>query len=144
MLEELVKKDNYWRRIAFNICRDEMLSDDLVQEMYIRMSECRKEINDYYVIRVIINLFKDQLKQQKKFTSLDDNHHSNDNKFDYDDNEKEVVDSLSWWEKELIELTYNKSFHEIEREYNINYQFSRRVLIKAKNKWQDQKRNIKD
>lgn len=40
-------------------------------------------------------------------------------------------------------MTYDKSFHEIQRELGINFQFSRRVLIKAKNKWQDQKLNTK-
>ncbi len=39
ILESLSKKDKYWRQIAFNICKDKSLADDLVQEMYLRRYE---------------------------------------------------------------------------------------------------------
>ena len=62
MLEVLAKKDSYWRSIAFNICKDRMLADDLVSEMYIRLMDCKKEINDFYVIVTIKNIFLQEIK----------------------------------------------------------------------------------
>jgi DNA-directed RNA polymerase specialized sigma24 family protein len=37
VLEELSKKDEYWRQIAFKICKDKYLADDLVNEMYLKL-----------------------------------------------------------------------------------------------------------
>jgi DNA-directed RNA polymerase specialized sigma24 family protein len=139
MLQELAKKDALWRRIAFNIARDKSTADDLVQEMYIKLADCNKEINDFYVAIVIKNIFLDEIRKNKtvslnKFDVVD-NHKS----FELEDKEQELLNSLKWWEKDLIELTFDNSLHQIERDYNINYQFTRRVLIKAKNKWQEKK-----
>ena len=57
MIEQLAKKDTYWRRIAYNICKNKMLADDLVQDMYLALSNVTKEINDFYVIIVIRNIY---------------------------------------------------------------------------------------
>ena len=37
MLNEICKKDKYWRTIAFAICKDKDLADDLVQDMYVKL-----------------------------------------------------------------------------------------------------------
>ena len=39
ILNELAKKDKYWRSIAYNICKDKELSKDLVQDMYLRLNK---------------------------------------------------------------------------------------------------------
>jgi hypothetical protein len=69
MLELLCKKDDFWRRVAFNICKDKTLADDLVQEMYIKLSDCTKEINDFYVIITIKNIFLNHLKKESLITN---------------------------------------------------------------------------
>jgi len=140
MLEQLAKKDNYWRTIAFRICKDRFIADDIVQDMYIRLHDCKKKINDFYVVITMRNIFLANLKKDKLLISIGDKDildRSND--FEYSDNEKEFIKALKWYEKELIEMTYDKSFHEIQRELNINYQFVRRILIKTQKGWQDQK-----
>jgi DNA-directed RNA polymerase specialized sigma24 family protein len=144
MLEQLAKRDKDWRRIAFNICKDKTLSDDLVQEMYLKMAECTKEINEYYVIRVMINLFKDNLKEQKRFTELTDTIKVSAFKFEFDDKEQSFINGLKWWEKELLELSHDNSCGQIEREYKIHRKFVERILKKTKDQWQDQKTNTKD
>jgi DNA-directed RNA polymerase specialized sigma24 family protein len=144
MLEQLAKRDKDWRRIAFNICKDKTLSDDLVQEMYLKMAECTKEINEYYVIRVMINLFKDNLKEQKRFTELTDTVKVSAFKFEFDDKEQSFINGLKWWEKELLELSHDNSCGQIEREYKIHRKFVERILKKTKDQWQDQKSNTKD
>jgi len=144
MLEQLAKRDKDWRRIAFNICKDKTLSDDLVQEMYLKMADCTKEINEYYVIRVMINLFKDNLKEQKRFTELTDTIKVSAFKFEFDDKEQSFINGLKWWEKELLELSHDNSCGQIEREYKIHRKFVERILKKTKDQWQDQKNNTKD
>ena len=138
------KKDSYWRSIALKICRNKFMADDIVQEMYIKLCDNDKDKNDFYVIIVMRNIFLDTIKKDKLFLDVD-NYDFKDTSitFEIDDNEKELIEGLKWYEKELIEMSYDKSFHEIQRELNINYQFVRRILNKTKSKWQDQK-NKKD
>ena len=132
MLQELSKKDSYWRSIAFNICKDKYLSDDLVNDMYLKLADCQKEINDFYVIIVIKNLFLDYVKQTKT-VDLEYYKEPINDLFEIDDKQKDLIDSLEWWEKELIEMTYNSSLRKVANELNINYAFVHRVIKRAKN-----------
>jgi len=144
MLEELVKKDKYWRIVAFRICKDKTLADDLVQDMYLKLQYNPKAKHDFYVVVVIRNMFFDYKKEKQKFINIDNYEFKDNSKpFEIDDNEKELIDGLKWYEKELIEMTHDKSYREIQKELNIHYKFVERILTKAKNKWQDQK-NKKD
>jgi len=144
MLEQLAKKDKYWRAVALNISKDRSLADDLVQEMYIKLSDVTKEINDYYVIITILNLFrahKNEVKRDRyKNMPFDDFRITQEEIFEIDDEEKLFLNSLKWYEKELIEMSYSNSLRDIQKQLNINYQFTNRVLTKAKLKWQQIKK----
>ena len=143
MLEQLAKRDKDWRRMAYQICGDKMTADDLVQDMYIKMANCQKEVNEYYVIRVMINLFKDNIKSNNKFTELSDTIKATSTTFELDDKEFKFVKGLKWWEKELLELSHDNSCGQIERDYKIHRKFVERILKKTKDQWQDQKNNSK-
>jgi RNA polymerase sigma factor (sigma-70 family) len=141
MLEELANKDNYWRKIAFNICKDRYLADDLVNEMYLKLYDCKKQINDFFVIIVIRNIFLD-LKRKKGTLHLDDfyNLESDTNEFEVDDIDKIILDAyneLSFSERELILLANEMSLRDIEKEFNINYGFVYRKVKFAKEKIKD-------
>ena len=144
MLEQLAKKDKYWRAVALNISKDRSIADDLVQEMYIKLSDVTKEINDYYVIITILNLFrahKNEVKRDRyKNMPFDDFRITQDDTFEIDDEEQLFLNSLKWYEKELIEMSYSNSLRDIQKQLNINYQFTNRVLTKAKLKWQEIKK----
>jgi DNA-directed RNA polymerase specialized sigma24 family protein len=133
MLEDLAKKDSYWRSIALRICKDKYLADDLVNDMYLKLANSEKQINDFYVIIVLRNLFIDHTKQ-KRLISIDELYNlSQKENFEIDDNEKDLIDSLEWWEKDLIELSYDNSLRELATKLNINYAFIYRVIKKARN-----------
>lgn len=133
MLEELAKKDKYWRGVAFNICKDKSLADDLVNDMYLKLCDSEKQINDFYVIIVIRNLFIDHTKQ-RRLIPIDSLYNLSDKEtFEIDDNDKDLIDSLKWWERELIEMSYDNSLRELATKLNINYGFIHRVIKKAKN-----------
>jgi DNA-directed RNA polymerase specialized sigma24 family protein len=140
ILEELSKKDKLWRSIAFNICKDKSLSDELTQQMYVKVYEISLkrniDTNDYYIAKILLNLFIDYIKENKKFVTNTEviSLISNDESFTMDDEQLNIINDLSFIEKELILLNENLSYHEIQRKYNINYQFVRRVILNVKNK----------
>ena len=140
MLEQLAKKDIYWRKIALKICNNKMLADDLVNDMYLALNNCKKDINDFYVIVTIKNLFLQEIKNNK-LTDLNDNF-TTDAPFELDDQEKKIVDNVYWVAKEYIEMNETMSVREIGKVLNTNYNFVHHTIKKEKLKWQ--KENQKD
>ena len=139
MLEILAQKDALWRKIAFKICKDRMLADDLVSEMYLKLSNCTKEINDFYVIVTIKNIFLSEIKA-KKTVSIDNFYNfTTPEQFDLDDNEKEIVENIYWVARDYIELNEMMSLREIGKLLNTNYNFIHQTITKEKNKWQNKK-----
>lgn len=136
MIHELSKQDNKWREIAFKICKNKMLADDLVNEMYLKLFDCKKQINDFYVIITIRNLFYDYVKQDNKKVDLDlfYDFEADNYKFELDDREIEILNSLTWLEKGYLELSFDLSLREIGKELNTNYGFVYKVIKKAKDK----------
>ena len=84
MLNKLAKKDKMWREIAFKICKDNMLADDLVNDMYLKLMGITKQIKDSYVKRVILNLFYDHLRSKKKIVSIENIKELNIDSIDYE------------------------------------------------------------
>ena len=134
MLEQLAKKDIYWRKIALKICNNKMLADDLVNDMYLALNNCKKDINDFYVIVTIKNLFLQEIKNNKS-TDLNDNL-TTDAPFELDDQEKKIVDNVYWVAKEYIEMNETMSVREIGKVLNTNYNFVHHTIKKEKLKWQ--------
>jgi RNA polymerase sigma factor (sigma-70 family) len=140
MLEKLALKDTQWRNIAYSICKDRMLADDLTQEMYLRLMHIDKEINDFYVILTIKNLYIDYLKQQSKtipLDKLDFSFETKINEFSLTDRERDILNdfnNLKFYEREIIELASEKSLRKIAKEYNLHYAFVFRTKRDAINK----------
>lgn len=68
MLEELSKNDTLWRQIAFNITGCKSKADDLVNDMYLKLhlsNKSYKNINKWYVVRVLRNLYIDDCRKTK-------------------------------------------------------------------------------
>ena len=133
MLEELSKKDEYWRQIAFKICKDKYLADDLVNEMYLKLYNNEKASIDWYVIIVIRNLFIDFTKQRIEISIDEITTKEINNTFEIDDNELELIKGLKWWERELLELSFDHSLRELGEKLNINYAFIHRTIKRIRN-----------
>ncbi|NQW36873.1 MAG: sigma-70 family RNA polymerase sigma factor [Flavobacteriales bacterium] len=136
MLLELSKKDQQWREIAFKICHNKMLADDLVHDMYLKLRNCKKQIDDFYVIVVIRNLFLDHLKQESKKVNIDlfYNLHSKNTKFELDDREEKILNDMYWLAKGYLEMSQSMSLRKMAEELNTNYMFIYRTIKKAKDK----------
>ncbi len=133
MLDILAKKDTQWRKIAFNICKDKYLADDLVNDMYLALANNEKASNDFYVIIVIRNLFLHHTKTKKEVNIEDIVITESINNFEINDEQLETLTNLKWWEKELLELSFDYSLRELEKKYNINYAFIHRTIKRIRN-----------
>lgn len=147
-LNDISKKDKYWRNISLAICKDKNLSDDIVQEMYLKVFELDKEITDYYVIIIIKNLFLDYCRKKNYDTSLDEVYNLSIDNSIYEINDDDYfilqkANNLKWWRKKLLEENYDKSLREIEKEFKINYGFIYRELVKARKEILGEKYNKK-
>lgn len=134
MLEKLAIKDKYWRSVALKICKDKMLADDLVSDMYLALANNTKEINDFYVIVTIKNLFLQHIKQNKT-TALNDNY-TVPEAFELDDKEQEVIKGIYWVARDYIELNQTMSLREIGKLLNTNHRYIHGIIKKEKQKWQ--------
>lgn len=144
MIEELSKKDALWRKVALNICKDKQLADDLVQEMYLKLYDCKKQINDFYVVIVLRNLFLDTIKQKNKRKQVDiDSFYdmeANTSTFEMDDEETKIVNEMYWLAKGYFELSYDMSLREMAKELNTNYMYIYRTMINANKQWQEKRK----
>lgn len=123
MLEELSKKDKQWRIFALYICKDKQLADDIVNDMYLKLMD-KVSVNDYYVFRTIKTTFLDYIKANSNTISIDlfpD--------FDIFDNEttkerhevNEALKKLSFFEREILLHTHEKSLRDCEAETGVYY-----------------------
>lgn len=136
MLKELAKKDQKWREIAFKICKDRMLADDIVQDMYLKLSNNTKQINDFYVIIVMRNLFLDHIKKEKLKISIESIYHleHKDNTFEIDDEQKKLIENLYWVAKDYFIMSFDMSLRQMAKELNTNYGFIYRTMKREKDK----------
>lgn len=137
MLEILAKKDAYWRKVALNICKDKMLADDLVSEMYLKLANCTKEINDFYVIITIKNLFLSEIKAKKTVSIENFFTFTTPEVFELDDKEQEIIDNIYWVAKDYIEMNETMSLREIGKLLNTKHTFIYKTIKKEKEKWQE-------
>lgn len=133
MLELLAQKDKYWREIAYNICKNKYLADDIVNDMYLKLASNEKAKNDFYVVIVIRNLFIDSTKE-RKYIPIDENFIKEVNtNYEIDDEELQLIEGLEWWERDLIELSHDYSLRELGKKLNINYAFIHRTIKRVRN-----------
>ena len=135
MLEKLSKRNDDWRNLAYRICGDYDLAQDLVQQMYLKLADY-KRVNDAMVAITIKNLWLDLLKKKNREVGIDSFHSLpyGENTFEPSDKQIEYLnrfDDLPMVQKELIQESFDKSTREIGREFNINYCYVHRQIHKG-------------
>ena len=134
-INELSEQDTKWRAIALKITTNKMTADDLVQDMYLKLMDVDKDINDYYVTLTLKSLFIDSIRKNKT-QGLVNGEQIEDTSaaFEPTDEEREMLDkinALPYHQREFIEESYDHSLREIEDIYDINYGFIHRELHKG-------------
>jgi len=134
MINQLAKKDAQWRKMAFQICKDKDLADELTQEMYIKLSTKIKPLSDGYIFVTLRSLFYDYLKNTDIL--IDDF-----SKFEIEIEEYiegidylELTKDLTWYERTMFELSTLVGQRKLARKTKIPLQTIHRVnkMVKIK------------
>jgi hypothetical protein len=134
IINELAKKDAQWRKMALQICKCKDLADELVQNMYIKLSERTIPVSDGYIFVTLRSLFYDSLKNNdilindfSKFEVEDEEYCEG---IDYD----ELSKDLTWYERTMFEQSTLIGQRELARQTGIHIQTIHRVnkMVKIK------------
>lgn len=138
ILKELAKSDVKWREMAYNICRNKTLADELVQDMYIKLHTIDKTVTDGYIFVTLRSIFYDGIRKSKKEILLEDfdrfiiedEPYIEEPQPDYE----ELIKDLTWYEKTTFELSTLVGQRELARQTGIHIQTIHRVAKTVKNK----------
>jgi DNA-directed RNA polymerase specialized sigma24 family protein len=134
ILEELAKKDAQWRKMAFQICKDKDLADELVQEMYLKLYQNTNLIKEGYIYTVLRNLFYDYTKSQKDIIIDFSNIEIEDTEYIEPVDYFQLMKGLTWYERTMFELSTLVGQRELSRQTGIHLQTIHRVnkMVKSK------------
>ena len=141
MLKELAKKDAQWRKMAFQICKDKDLADELVQEMYLKLYNNTNLIKEGYIYTVLRNLFYDYTKQQKDIIVDFSNIEIIDTEYVEPIDYMQLMKGLTWYERTMFELSTLVGQRELSRQTGIHLQTIHRISKKVKNQINGKKKD---
>jgi DNA-directed RNA polymerase specialized sigma24 family protein len=141
ILEELAKKDAQWRKMAFQICKDKDLADELVQEMYLKLYQNTNLIKEGYIYTVLRNLFYDYTKTQKDIIIDFSNIEIEDTEYIEPVDYFQLMKGLTWYERTMFELSTLVGQRELSRQTGIHLQTIHRVNKMVKSKINGKKKN---
>jgi DNA-directed RNA polymerase specialized sigma24 family protein len=141
ILAELAKKDAQWRKMAFQICKDKDLADELVQEMYLKLYQNTNLIKEGYIYTVLRNLFYDYTKSQKDIIIDFSNIEIEDTEYIEPVDYFQLMKGLTWYERTMFELSTLVGQRELSRQTGIHLQTIHRVNKMVKSKINGKKKN---
>jgi DNA-directed RNA polymerase specialized sigma24 family protein len=141
ILAELAKKDAQWRKMAFQICKDKDLADELVQEMYLKLYNNTNLIKEGYIYTVLRNLFYDYTKSQKDIIVDFSNIEIEDTEYIEPVDYFQLMKGLTWYERTMFELSTLVGQRELSRQTGIHLQTIHRVNKMVKSKINGKKKN---
>ena len=144
----LFEKHSDWIRIVNSFGEDPAISEDLVQEMYIKIQlKLEKgldisyvdEINYYYIFKTLRTLFLDLKRKGKNIKRVSaDNIKSIDDTIDYEKKYnlvKEELKKMYWYDRKIFELINSgESIASLSRKTGIQYYSLYNTYNKVKNK----------
>lgn len=144
----LFEKHSDWIRIVNSFGEDPAISEDLVQEMYIKIQlklekgldiSYGDEINYYYIFKTLRTLFLDLKRKGKNIKRVSaDNIKSIDDTIDYEKKYnlvKEELKKMYWYDRKIFELINSgESIASLSRKTGIQYYSLYNTYNKVKNK----------
>jgi DNA-directed RNA polymerase specialized sigma24 family protein len=140
-IKELSEKDAKWRKMAFQICKDKDLADELVQEMYLKLYQNTNLIKEGYIYTVLRNLFYDYTKSQKDIIIDFSNIEIEDTEYIEPVDYLQLMKGLTWYERTMFELSTLVGQRELSRQTGIHLQTIHRVNKMVKSKINGKKKN---
>ena len=141
ILAELAKKDAQWRKMAFQICKDKDLADELVQEMYLKLYQNTNLIKDGYIYTVLRNLFYDYTKSNKDILIDFSNIEIIDTEYVEPIDYFQLMKGLTWYERTMFELSTLVGQRELSRQTGIHLQTIHRISKQVKNQINGKKKD---
>ena len=140
MLNELSKHHTKWQNIAYSLCKDRMLADDLVSEMYIKMSNYEyneKKLRVAYVRRIVYTLFIDYIRRENKTISINNliiNETTEEDK-EFCDKDLSIINKankLTPVDRNLLIECFDSSLREVSRNNDIGVNILFRKVKQAR------------
>lgn len=129
MLEVLCKNHELWIKMALQISKDKELSNDLVQDMYLKLHKANKDISEGYVYFTIKSIFLDLkkkksevVKEESYFSHLKSNEtdYEKESDFEFKINKiNKAYSELKPIEQLVVEKSYEIGFRKLSRESGI-------------------------
>jgi len=146
----IAAKHKNWVEIVISFGCPKEISEDIVQEMYIKIHKKLKnglnimyndEINYYYIFKTLRSLFYDLKRKEKNITIInieDINIDMLDNDVDYIKTYKKITDELDkmfWYDRKVFEIINSgESIAEFSRKSYIQYYSLYNTYNKVKDK----------
>jgi DNA-directed RNA polymerase specialized sigma24 family protein len=149
----IANKNQTWIDIVKSFGCNELIAEDIVQEMYIKIQlkiekgldiNYENDINYFYIYKTLRSLYFDLKRKGKNITmvSIDENiiklNHTDD--LNYDEAYEKITDSLSkmyWYDRKVFEIINGgESIAEFSRKSHINYYSLYNTYKKVKSKLQ--------
>ena len=146
----IAAKHKNWVEIVISFGCPKEISEDIVQEMYIKINKTlnnglnimyNDEINYYYIFKTLRSLFYDLKRKEKNITIInieDVNIDMLDNDVDYIKTYKKITDELDkmfWYDRKVFEIINSgESIAEFSRKSYIQYYSLYNTYNKVKDK----------
>ena len=134
MIEELYKNQDNWINYATKICGNSYDASDLVQEMYIKLHDCQKEINHSYVYCVIKNIFLDQYRKNKvkeKTVYYQEEYTEQNEEIDFTAAYEESLKELKTYKQLIVNFSTKEGVNNFARQSGI----SKATIIRIRNEF---------
>lgn len=134
MIEELYKNHDNWINYATKICGNSYDASDLVQEMYIKLHDCQKEINHSYVYCVIKNIFLDQYRKNKvkeKTVYYQEEYIEQNEEIDFTAAYEESLKELKTYKQLIVNFSTKEGVNNFARQSGI----SKATIIRIRNEF---------
>jgi len=148
MLKKLAENHKKWIAIAYNFCSCKETANDIVQDMYIKMHELNKEVDDGYIYFVIRSIFIESKRKQKEFATNSEvidyylSQEITENNFEFENIKKECYDlaysKLCKHEKVIIHFSSTMGLREFARNSELSISLIQKTKRKLKKLvWED-------
>ena len=134
MIEELYKNHDNWINYATKVCGNSYDASDLVQEMYIKLHDCQKEINHSYVYCVIKNLYLDQYRKNKvkeKTVYYQEEYTEQNEEIDFTAAYEESLKELKTYKQLIVNFSTKEGVNNFARQSGI----SKATIIRIRNEF---------
>lgn len=141
IIHELAKKDAQWRKMALQICKSKDVADELVQNMYIKLSDRTVSVTDGYIFVTLRSLFYDSLKNNDILIDDFSNFEVEDEEYNEGIDYDELSKDLTWYERTMFEQSTLIGQRELSRQTGIHIQTIHRINKMVKTKLNGKKKN---